>query len=82
MACNCNKELTYSECELMKKKHNDKDNSFIYHYFNDERGLTFAHVPKGRNPNDIAIERGFFNDKNQLEWFHTNEHPCIRNEQN
>lgn len=82
MACNCNKELTTSECYQMRKKNDDKNYTFIYHYFTDKRGLVFANVPKGANPNSIAEERGFYNDKNQLEWFYTNEHPCTKNEQN
>lgn len=81
MACNCNKELTPSECSQMLKKHNDTRYTFIYHYFEDIRGLTFASVKKGENPNEVAARCGFYNKENKLEWFYTSEHPCI-NEQN
>lgn len=37
-----------------------------------------AYVPKGENPNDIARERGFFNENGELEWYVTTEHPCLK----
>ena len=49
---------------------------FIYHIF-DDKGLVVAYVPKGENPNDIAHERGFYNEKGELEWYLTTEHPCL-----
>jgi len=75
--CNCSKPITQTECEQLKEFHNDPEKrSFIYQ-ISDIDGLRVAYVPKGANPNQIALQRGFFNAENQLEWFHTHEHPCI-----
>ncbi|MDP9954697.1 hypothetical protein J2X97_000334 [Epilithonimonas hungarica] len=47
----------------------------IYHI--NGNGLQIAHVPKGRNPNEIAFERGFKDENGNVEWFFGTEHPCI-----
>ena len=77
MACNCSKPIPKSDCERLRKFNKDP-RLFIYHIFND-KGLVVAYVPKGENPNDIARERGFFNENGQLEWYVTTEHPCLKN---
>nr|DAP26584.1 MAG TPA: protein of unknown function (DUF3885) [Caudoviricetes sp.] len=75
MACNCSKPITKSECARLRE-FNEDGRLFIYHIF-DDRGLVVAYVPKGENPNDIAKERGFYNEKGELEWYLTTEHPCL-----
>ena len=76
MACNCSKPIPKSDCERLRKFNKDP-RLFIYHIFND-KGLVVAYVPKGENPNDIARERGFFNENEELEWYVTTEHPCLK----
>lgn len=76
MACNCSKPIPKSDCERLRKFNKDP-RFFIYHIFND-KGLVVAYVPKGENPNDIARERGFFNENGELEWYVTTEHPCLK----
>ena len=76
MACNCSKSIPKSDCERLRKFNKDP-RLFIYHIFND-KGLVVAYVPKGENPNDIARERGFFNENGELEWYVTTEHPCLK----
>lgn len=77
MPCNCSKPITPSECHFLKKCLND-GRMFIYH-ISDQKGLMVAYVPNGENPNQIAQERGFFNNKNELEWYYIKEHPCLKN---
>jgi len=76
MACNCSRPIPKSDCERLRKFNKDP-RLFIYHIFND-KGLVVAYVPKGENPNDIARERGFFNENGELEWYVTMEHPCLK----
>nr|DAS98795.1 MAG TPA: hypothetical protein [Caudoviricetes sp.] len=76
MACNCSKPIPKSDCERLRKFNKDP-RLFIYHIFND-KGLVVAYVPKGENPNDIARERGFFNENGELEWYVITEHPCLK----
>ena len=76
MACNGSKPIPKSDCERLRKFNKDP-RLFIYHIFND-KGLVVAYVPKGENPNDIARERGFFNENGELEWYVTTEHPCLK----
>lgn len=76
MACNCSKPIRKSDCDRLRKFNAD-GRLFIYHIFND-KGLTVAYVPKGENPNKIAKERGFINEKGELEWYLTTEHPCLK----
>lgn len=76
MACNCSKPIPKSDCERLRKFNKDP-RLFIYHILND-KGLVVAYVPKGENPNDIARERGFFNENGELEWYVTTEHPCLK----
>lgn len=76
MACNCSKPIPKSDCERLRKFNKDP-RLFIYHIFNN-KGLVVAYVPKGENPNDIARERGFFNENGELEWYVTTEHPCLK----
>ena len=76
MACNCSKPRPKSDCERLRKFNKDP-RLFIYHIFNN-KGLVVAYVPKGENPNDIARERGFFNENGELEWYVTTEHPCLK----
>ncbi|KQR93295.1 hypothetical protein ASG01_08850 [Chryseobacterium sp. Leaf180] len=47
---------------------------FIYHI--NENGLRAAIVPKGENPNDIAVKNSFMTN-GKIEWFSTKEHPCL-----
>ena len=75
MACNCSKPITLEDCDLLKwyLRH---PNLFIIYHIND-KGLQIAHVPKDKNPNQIALERGFINEDGNIEWFHGREHPCL-----
>ena len=75
--CNCRKEITVTECQRLRKYNLDTlKRSFIY-YVDDEKGLQVACVPKEKTPIQIAIERGFYNSYNELEWFNIKEHPCL-----
>lgn len=76
MGCNCSKPITPTECARLKEYKED-GRLFIYHIF-DDVGLVVAYVPKGENPNKIAQERGFYNDKGELEWYLVTEHPCLK----
>ncbi|MCL1690411.1 hypothetical protein CMT52_17970 [Elizabethkingia anophelis] len=75
MACNCSKPLEQSDCERIKE-HSKDGRSFIFHIFDDDRGLRIALVPPGESPNQIAINQNFFNTDGNLEWFNVKEHPC------
>lgn len=76
--CNCSKPVTKSECQILKKYAEDPEGrNFIYHVFDDERGLTLAQVPKGNNPNQIAITNNFFGEDGLPEWYYVKEHPCL-----
>lgn len=76
--CNCSKQVTETECTRLKKHLNDPEKRFfIYHIFDDKRGLKIAQVPPGKTPNEVAIERGFINESGNVEWFHVSEHPCL-----
>lgn len=75
MGCNCNAELTLSECDLMIMYANDP-NKGVFIYFIGKEGLKFAKVRKGETPNDAAIRSNFINDSGQIEWFSVKEHPC------
>ena len=78
--CNCSKEITVTECQRLKKYNKDPlKRTFIY-YVDDDKGLQVAHVPNGVNPNQIAIERNFYNSYGLLEWFNIKEHPTCFNE--
>lgn len=76
MGCNCGKPITKTECAKLKEFYED-GRLFIYHIF-DGRGLEVAYVPSSQNPNEIAKERGFYNEEGELEWYLLSEHPCIR----
>ena len=75
MACNCSKPITLDECTTLKWYLRHKDLFIIYHI--NDNGLQLAHVPKGKNPNQIALDRGFINEDGNVEWFHGREHPCL-----
>lgn len=75
--CNCSKVITQSECNMLRELNNDPLKRFFIYHISDEKGLMVAMVPKDINPNQIAEERGFVNDENDLEWFNIKEHPCI-----
>lgn len=76
--CNCSKPITQTDCQRLREFNQDPEKRFfIYHIFDDERRLQVAFVPKDKNPNQIAIERGFVDNKGLAQWFKTNEHPCL-----
>ncbi|MGU3377473.1 hypothetical protein [Chryseobacterium sp. M5A1_1a] len=76
--CNCSKKITKTECQRLKKYVNDPDNrNFIYHVFDDDRGLSLAQVPKGEDPNEIATKNGFIGSDGFAEWYYIKEHPCL-----
>jgi len=76
--CNCSKPLKKSDCQILRDFVNDPQKRFfIYHIFDDERGLKIAHVPKGENPNEIALQRNFINDDGLVEFYNVREHPCL-----
>jgi hypothetical protein len=76
--CNCSKPVTQTECQRLAKYANDPERRFfIYHVFDDSRGLEIAWVENGKSPNNIAIERGFVDDEGIPEWYNVNEHPCL-----
>ncbi|WP_347216720.1 hypothetical protein [Chryseobacterium sp.] len=76
--CNCSKTITKTECHFLRKYAEDPERrNFIYHVFDDERGLEIAQVLKGQNPNDIAIHRGFVGTDGNAEWYFVKEHPCL-----
>lgn len=63
------------ECQLLKWYLSHKDLNIIYHI--NDKGLQIANVPKGKNPNEIAFNRGFKDENGNVEWFYGIEHPCI-----
>ena len=71
--CNCSKPIKQSERDMLRELNNDS-RFFIYH-ISDEKGLKVAYVPKGINPNQIALERGFIGENGDVEWYNTNEYP-------
>lgn len=74
--CRCKEPITDNECRFLRKLHKD-ERTFIYHISRENGSLLTAYVPKGKNPNEIALERGFLDDKGEVEWFNTFEHPCL-----
>lgn len=75
--CNCSKPISQTDCQKLIECNRDPEKRlFIYHIFDDKRGLKIACV-SDRNPNDVAIERGFVDENGQPEWFTTREHPCL-----
>lgn len=80
MACNCNKPITLTECQRLRKYNEDPQKRFFIYYISDSKGLVIAHVPNGVSPNKIALEREFFNSDGLLEWFNIKEHKCVNNE--
>lgn len=75
--CNCSKPISQSECDRLKEFVNDPLKRFFIYHISDEKGLLVAYVPKGVNPNEIALERGFINQYGEPEWYHVSEHPCL-----
>lgn len=76
--CNCSKPITKTECQILRKYVEDPEKrSFIYHIFDDERGLEIALVHDGQNPNIVALERGFVGLDGNVEWYYVREHPCL-----
>lgn len=75
--CDCSKLVTLSECQRLRKYNADPEKRFfIYHIFDDLRGLKIAYVPKDDNPNNVALKRGFVDDKGNPKWYNIKEHPC------
>lgn len=75
--CNCSKPVTQTECQKLREFATDPEKRFfIYHIFND-KGLQVAFVPSNKNPNEIAIERGFVDEKGLAEYYNVKEHPCL-----
>lgn len=75
--CNCSKPISQSDCDRLKEFVNDPLKRFFIYHISDEKGLLVAYVPKGVNPNEIALERGFINQYGEPEWYHVSEHPCL-----
>lgn len=76
--CNCSKQISQTDCQKLQEFNADPQRRFfIYHIFDDERGLQVAWVPEGKNPNEIARERNFVNSDGFEEWYKTTEHPCL-----
>jgi hypothetical protein len=75
--CNCSKPITKTECQRLKKYTSDPLKRFFIYYIHDEKGLQVACVPNHSTPLQIAIERGFYNSDNELEFFNIREHPCL-----
>lgn len=67
-----------SECDVLKDFNNDPLKRFFIYHISDEKGLMVAYVPKGVNPNEIALERGYTDENGNPEWYSTKEHPCIQ----
>lgn len=65
---------------MLKELNSDTQKRFFIYHISDDKGLMVAMVPKGINPNQIAIERGFINSENEVEFYSIMEHPCV-NEQ-
>lgn len=82
--CNCSKAVTKTECQKLRKYADDPEGrNFIYHIFDDKRGLCLAQVPKDKNPNEIASINGFIGNDGFPEWYYVKEHPCLyENEEN
>lgn len=81
--CNCSKQVTKSECQLLKKFVDDPlKRTFIYHIFDGVRGLEIAHVPENINPNKVAELRGFLTKEGIPEWYYVKEHPCLYENEN
>lgn len=75
--CNCSKPITQTDCQRLKECLRDPERrTFIYHIFNDERGLKIACVQNGFSPKETAQERNFYNENGELEFYHVSEHPC------
>jgi len=74
--CRCKAKITQSECDMLREFYRD-GRTFIFN-ISTKNGLRVAYVPKNMNPNQIAIDRGFFNDEGEIEWFSLIEHPCIQ----
>lgn len=75
--CNCGKPITKTECQRLKKYHSDPEKRRFIYCVDDIKGLQVAYVPNGINPNQIAIERKFYNSDGMLEWFNIIESPCL-----
>ena len=76
--CNCSKPITKTECQILKKYAEDPEKRlFIYHVFDDERGLEIAYVANRDFPNKTALKRGFVDSKGIPEWYYVKEHPCL-----
>ena len=76
--CNCSKPIDLTDCQTLKDFNNDPLKRFFIYHISDEKGLLVAYVPKGVNPNQIALERGFTDKNNNPEWYSTKEHPCLK----
>lgn len=76
--CNCSKMIEPSECDRLKKFNADPLKRFFIYHISDEKGLMVAYVPKGINPNHIALERGFTDENGEAQFYSTKEHPCLQ----
>lgn len=75
--CNCSKPINLTECQELKDFNNDPLKRFFIYHISDDKGLMVAYVPKGANPNEIALRRGFKDKNGNPEWYSTKEHPCL-----
>lgn len=74
--CRCSEPITNSECNLLRKLQKDS-RFFIYYISRIDNKLKVALIPKGSNPNEIALSRDFVDLDNNPEWYNINEHPCL-----
>ncbi len=78
--CNCSRPISQTDCQRLLDCVLDPNKGFfIYHIFSEKKQnrLEIASVPANKNPNTVAIERGFIDKNGNPEWYNVNEHPCI-----
>lgn len=73
--CRCKEPITDNECRFLRKLHKDP-RTFIYHISRVNSRLLTALVEK-ESPNQVALRRGFVDEKGNAEFYFTEEHPCI-----
>ena len=75
--CNCSKPISQTDCQRLREFVNDPLKRFFIYHISDEKGLEVAYVPKGINPNQIALERGFVDENGEAQFYNVREHPCL-----
>lgn len=78
--CNCSKQISQTDCQkLLDCLLDTQKRFFIYHIFTESNGKNRLEIAcvGDKNPNDVAIERGFIGEDGNPEWYNINEHPCI-----